>query len=97
MYSLEKIPRGIILIINNINFEKARQRKKQLDDRESSRYDETNLSALFERLRFKVNIHQDKTVEVSTQTHAAYLYTISRSSGFMSKTNKKQATNVYTK
>ena len=61
---MQSVPRGIILIINNMDFEKARERGKQLDNRTSSTLDECNLAALFERLSFKVVIKQDMTAKV---------------------------------
>ena len=61
---MQRAPRGIILIINNLDFEKARKRGKQLEDRNSSTFDECNLTALFEHLSFKVVIKQDVTAQV---------------------------------
>ena len=60
---MKSVPRGIILIINNMDFEKAREGGKQLDDRTSSTLDECNLTTLFERLSFKVDIKQDMTAK----------------------------------
>ena len=53
-----------MVIINNIHFEKARERGKQLDDRYSSTFDEYNLTTLFEHLDFRVISKQDVTAEV---------------------------------
>ena len=53
-----------MVIINNMDFEKARERGKQLDDRYSSTFDECNLTALFERLHFRVISKQDVTAGV---------------------------------
>ena len=53
-----------MLIINNMDFEEARKRGKQVDDRHSSIFDEYNLATLFERLHFKVVSKQDVTAKV---------------------------------
>ena len=53
-----------MLILNNMDFGKAREGGKELDDRQSSTFDEYNLTALFERLHFRVISKQDVTAEV---------------------------------
>lgn len=51
-------PRGIVLIVNNVEFD-------NLDDRKSSKVDVKNLKALFTQMGFQVIIRENLTGKVT--------------------------------
>ncbi|XP_046575682.1 caspase-3-like isoform X2 [Haliotis rubra] len=68
-YCMQKNPRGRLLIINNVNFSSARNKKQlPLDDRQGSDVDATSVDMLFEKLSFKTvtktNLTKEKIIEV---------------------------------
>ncbi|XP_067658695.1 caspase-2-like [Haliotis asinina] len=65
VYSIQKQPRGLALIISNEDFSQARQNveAKNLEDRKGSETDATSLDVLFQQLHFQTVIHKNKTKE----------------------------------
>ncbi|XP_046547505.1 caspase-2-like [Haliotis rubra] len=65
VYSMQKQPRGLVLIISNEDFSQARKNEeaKNLEDRKGSETDATSLDVLFQQLHFKTVIHKNQTKE----------------------------------
>ncbi|XP_065068693.1 caspase-8-like [Rhopilema esculentum] len=59
-YTMSSTPRGVCLIINNMDFSEARKNNKGYDDRDGSEKDEENLKEVFEWLDFDVKIYRDQ-------------------------------------
>ena len=60
-YKMTSSPKGICLIINNVNFRESRKdMKKGYGDRDGSEVDEKNLKEVFKWLGFDVKIYRNK-------------------------------------
>lgn len=59
---MESIPRGFVLIINNIHFHNHKHRPGAQQDREK-------LKAMFEDFGFRVYVNEDQTARVTIETY----------------------------
>ena len=66
---MTKRTRGIALIINNMDFQKARDKRCELEDREESQFDADNLRNLFAELSFHPIVLDNLTAEVSNNNN----------------------------
>ncbi|XP_046335677.2 caspase-2-like [Haliotis rufescens] len=63
VYSMQRNPRGMVLIISNEDFSQARANKEKLDDRKGSETDTTSLDVLFKQMHFQTIIYKNETKE----------------------------------
>ncbi|NWU92254.1 CASP8 protein, partial [Upupa epops] len=74
-YKMTSRPRGVCVIVNNHNFEKARAavpEPKPLKDRNGTDVDAAALSRVFSSLHFEVKEHKDLTAEKILETMDTY-------------------------
>ncbi|NXN92483.1 CASP8 protein, partial [Rhinopomastus cyanomelas] len=74
-YKMTSRPRGVCVIVNNHNFEKARTavpEPKPLKDRNGTDVDAAALSRVFSKLHFEIREHKDLTAEEILKTVNSY-------------------------
>ena len=71
-YTMSSTPRGVCLIINNMDFSESRENNEDFDDRDGSEKDEENLKEVFEWLDFDVKIYRDQAALKMSNTIDEY-------------------------
>ncbi|CAH2305989.1 caspase-8 [Pelobates cultripes] len=79
MYEMKNSPHGVCIIINNYNFEIARENYgfKNMKDRKGTEKDEESLRSVFSELGFKIILHKDLTgngIRQTIQDHSEQTY-----------------------
>ncbi|XP_063285931.1 caspase-8 isoform X2 [Pelobates fuscus] len=79
MYEMKNRPHGVCIIINNYNFETARENYgfKNMKDRKGTEKDEESLRSVFSELGFKIILHKDLTgngIRQTIQDHSEQTY-----------------------